>query len=244
MTGTQQLIDALKRELKAAGITYAVLAARIGMSESSVKRMFSKRDMPLSRIDEICAACRLRFDDLARQVAEAAPQLHELSAEQERAVVADRKLLLVAICALSQWSFAQITERYRLSDAECVRCLTRLDKLGIIELKPLNRYRLKVAKTFRWRPGGPVQRYFREHVIGDYFSGHFDGEGEVLLLVHGSIHRAMLANFAERIQRLGQDFSAQHVADQKLAPALREGVTLVLAMREWEFEAFRDLHRN
>jgi hypothetical protein len=32
--------------------------------------------------------------------------------------------------------------------------LLALDKLGIIELRPLNRYRLKLDKTFRWRPTG------------------------------------------------------------------------------------------
>ena len=46
--------------------------------------------------------------------------------------------------------------------------LTQLDRLGIIELRPLNRYRLKVAKGFRWLPHGPVMAYFREHVAADY----------------------------------------------------------------------------
>ena len=32
----------------------------------------------------------------------------------------------------------------------------QLDRIGIIEMRPLNRYRLKLAKTFRWRPHGPV----------------------------------------------------------------------------------------
>ena len=51
-----------------------------------------------------------------------------------------------------------------------MRCcyLTKLDKLGIIELRPLNRYRVKVAKGFRWLPNGPVMAYFREHVAADY----------------------------------------------------------------------------
>mgnify|MGYP003705233869 CR=1 FL=1 len=62
-----------------------------------------------------------------------------------------------------------------------------LDRLGIIELRPLNRYRLKLAKTFRWRPHGPVMDFFREHALLDYYSGGFDGHGESLLLVHGSI---------------------------------------------------------
>ena len=45
-------------------------------------------------------------------------------------MVADRKLLLVAICALSQWTFEQIVATYTLTEAECVKCLLQLDKLG------------------------------------------------------------------------------------------------------------------
>lgn len=98
-------------------------------------------------------------------MAAAQPLRCELTDEQERVVVADRKLLLVAICCLSQWSFEQIVGTHTISEAECVKCLAKLDGLGIIELKPLNRYRLRVAKTLRWRPDGPVMRDFREHVV-------------------------------------------------------------------------------
>ena len=38
-------------------------------------------------------------------------------------MVADRKLLLLAICCLSQWTLEQIVATYTLSDAECVRYL-------------------------------------------------------------------------------------------------------------------------
>jgi hypothetical protein len=92
----------------------------------------------------------------------------------------------------------------------------QLDRIGIIELRPLNRYRLKLAKTFRWRPHGPVMDYFRENALLDYFSGGFDGAGEGLLLVHGSVSRALAPSFMERMQRVAQDFAQQHLADQKL----------------------------
>ncbi|MBF0762845.1 XRE family transcriptional regulator, partial [Dysgonomonas mossii] len=130
---------------------------------SSVKRMLARGDMPLSRIDAICRALRLDFADLARRVADSQPLLDQLSLEQERAVVADKKLLLMAICVLSQWTLEQILGTYRLSDAEGVKYLAQLDRIGIIELRPLNRYRLKLAKTFRWRAHGPVMHYFRDH---------------------------------------------------------------------------------
>lgn len=243
MSTSADLVIALKRELKAARMTYADLAVALGLAESSVKRMLAKGDMPLSRIDAICRVLKLDFADLARSVADAQPMLAQLSQEQERAVVADKKLLLVAICVLSQWTLEQIVGTYRLTEAECIRYLVQLDRIGIIELPPLNRYRLKLAKAFRWRPHGPVMEYFREHAVLDYFAGGFEGPSEGLLLVHGSVSKALAGSFLERLQRVAQDFAQQHLADQKLPETQREGYTLLLAMRSWEFEAFSHLRR-
>jgi DNA-binding Xre family transcriptional regulator len=243
MSTTADLVTVLKKELKAARMTYADLAAKLGMAESSVKRMLAKGDMPLSRIDAICRALKLDFADLARRMADTQPLLAELGEAQEKAVVADKKLLLTAICVLSQWTLEQITGSYRLTEAECIKYLAQLDRIGIIELKPLNRYRLKLAKTFRWRPHGPVMDYFRENALLDYFSGGFDGNGEGMLLVHGAISRGLAPSFLERMQRVAQDFAQQHQTDQKLGDKDREGFTLLLAMRSWEFEAFAALRR-
>ncbi|RUP31354.1 MAG: XRE family transcriptional regulator [Curvibacter sp.] len=243
MSSSADLIRILKQELKSAQMTYADLARALGMAESSVKRMLAKGDLSLSRIDAICRALRLDFADLARRVADAQPLLAQLTEAQERAVVADKKLLLCAICVLSQWTLEQIIQTYRLSEAETVKALLQLDRVGIIELRPLNRYRLKLAKTFRWRPHGPVMNFFREHALLDYFSGAFSGPDEGLLLVHGSISRSLGPMFMERLQRLAQDFAQQHLADQKLPESQREGYTLLLAQRSWEFEAFSALRR-
>lgn len=243
MSTTADLVLALKKELKAAQMTYADLARAMGMAESSVKRMLAKGDMALSRIDAICRALKIDFAELARSVADAQPLLQELTQEQEKAVVADKKLLLCAICVLSQWTLEQVVANYRITEADAVRAFAQLDRIGIIELKPMNRYRLKLAKTFRWRPHGPVMDYFREHALLDYFGGGFGGHGESLLLVHGSISRAIAPSFVERLQRLAHDFAQQHQADQKLGDKDREGYTLVLAMRSWEFAAFSQLRR-
>ena len=84
--------------------------------------------------------------------------------------MADKKLLLCAICVLSQWTLEQICRDYRLSEAECIKYFAQLDRIGIIELRPLNRYRLKLAKTFRWRPHGPVMSGRNIHAHGDRLS--------------------------------------------------------------------------
>ena len=243
MSTTQDLVHALKAELKAAGLTYAELAEQLGLSESSVKRVFAKADMPLSRIDDVLRVLKMDFAELARKVADAQPLCSEFTLAQEKAVVADRRLLLVAICCMSQWTFEQIVATYALSEAECVAHLLALDRLGLIELRPLNRYRLKVAKTFRWRPHGPVMAFFREQVVDDYFSGGFDGDGELLMVVHGQVSQGQASGFVQRLQRVGDDFAQQHLADQKLPESAKRPYTLVVGLRSWFFSAFLDLKR-
>lgn len=214
------------------------------MSESNVKRMFSRRDMPLTSMDHILRLLKIDMADLAKRRLDSQPLRRELTLGQERTVVADPKLLLMAICCLSQWTFEQIVGTYALTEAEAVRYLARLDKLQIIELRPLNRYRLKVDKTFRWRSNGPAMQYFRVHVVNEYFEGGFDSEGEMLSVVQGSISPALAASFSERLQRVAHDFAQQHLADQKLPESHRRPYTLLLSVRSWWLSAFRDLKRS
>jgi transcriptional regulator with XRE-family HTH domain len=244
MSTSQDLVEVLKRELKRSGITYAALARALGMAESSVKRMFAKADMPLARVDEICRVLKTDFAELAREVASLQPLREELTLEQEQAVVADRRLLLLAICVQSQWTFEQVLAAYRFSEPEVIAGLARLDHLGIIELRPLNRYRLRVAQTFRWRPHGPVMRFFREEVVADYYAGGFEQAGETLVLVHGAMGDAMAQAFVERLRRVGEDFTRQRQVEQRGAQDSSRSFTMVLAMRSWFFSAFADLLRK
>ncbi|CAN5205921.1 helix-turn-helix transcriptional regulator [soil metagenome] len=245
MANTQTLIDVIKAELKTRGLSYADVAHELQLSESSVKRMFAKDgEMPLSRVDELCRVLKTEFAELARQVAERQPLRRELSLAQEKAVVANAKLLLMAICCLSQWTFDQVVATYRLTDAEATRYLAELDRLGIIELRPLNRYKLQVAKTFRWRPQGPVMQFFREEVMQDFFAGGFDGDGEVVTLVHGRLGHGAARDLVERLQKVAEDFARQHLSDQKLPATEQRQYTLVMGMRSWLFDQFRYLQRG
>lgn len=244
MSSPENVLQVLRAEMRSAGITYRLLADRIGMSESSVKRVFASGDMSLSRLALICKAAGISMEDVLRQAADAAPHADTLTLAQERALVAEPKLLLVAICCMGQWTFEQVIETYRLSEAECIRCLVKLDRLGLIELKPLNRYRMKVSRAFRWRADGPVQHYFREVIVPDYFTGRFDGAGETLLCMHGRLSQPSAMELVQKIQQLAGELARMHQADQRLAPSERDGYTLMLGLRSWEFAAFTAMRRD
>ena len=69
--------EALKRELRVRGITYASLAPQLQLSEASVKRMFSRRDFTLRRPSEtsrVSAWCTgLRETPRSERVSSEAP---------------------------------------------------------------------------------------------------------------------------------------------------------------------------
>ena len=244
MSTPQLLLQSLRAEMRRAGLTYRALAERVGMSESSIKRVFSSGDMSLTRLAQFCQAAGVSMHDVMQQALQAAPETDRLTLEQERSLVADPVLLLVAVCCLGQWSFEQIVETYRVEPAPCTAALVRLDRLGLIELKPLNRYRLCVSRAFRWRPDGPVQAYFREHVVGDYFGGRFDGTGETLMAVHARLSGASAQEVSQHVERLAAELSRLHQEDARLPASARDGYTLVVGLRSWELAAFTGLRRE
>jgi len=243
MSSPDLILDALRARLRAAGITYKLLAERIGVSESSVKRMFGQKDMALSRLAEICQATSIPLEELLRGALDTRPQLDALSLPQERSLVANPRLLLMAICCLGHWNVEQVIETYQLGEAECITLLAQLDRLGLIELKPLNRYRLRVSNAFRWLPDGPVQQFFREHVVEDYFAGRFDGTGEALMCLPARLSQASAQELSLKIEQLAAELARLHLNDRRLPAGEREGYTLLLGFRSWELAAFTALRR-
>src|ERR1700741_3847879 len=100
MSSPELLLQVLRTQMRTAGVTYKILAERIAMSESSVKRMFGQQDMTLSRLAQICKAAGIALEDVLRGAADATPHADTLTLQQETSLVAHPHLLLMATCCL------------------------------------------------------------------------------------------------------------------------------------------------
>lgn len=163
MPQTHALIEALKRLLKARAVTYAELAQRIGVSEASVKRMFSQKQFTLQRLDQILVAIGSDFQQLALavQTAQAAPTLITgLTYAQENY----RRHPLVRGGRVRPEPAPTGADRrlHDISEAQAVKYLLRLDKIGFLELLPNNRVKLLVARTFAWITKRPHPHVFQK----------------------------------------------------------------------------------
>jgi len=243
MMNAAALVDALKRTLKAEGLSYGALAARIGMSEASVKRMFSKQSFSLQRLDQILAVLGIDFQQLA-QAGRSAPQLiAQLSYAQEKELIGEVRLLIVAVAVMSLRPAAEIVAQFRISEAELITLLLRLDKIGFLELLPNNRVKLLIARTFTWIPNGPIQSYFRDEAFTDFLDTRFDGEHEQLQLVNVMLSKPSIAALQERLRQVATEFSQRHQDDARLPPEQRYAVSFLLAERPWLPKPFQQMLR-
>jgi transcriptional regulator with XRE-family HTH domain len=244
MPQTKSLIGALKQVLKSRNVTYAEIARRLGMSEASIKRVFAKQSFTLDRLDRICGVLGIEITDLAKMVEHEAERVTQLTHQQEREIVADPKLMLVAVHVLNHWTLEEIVDHYTISKTECIRLLVRLDRLRIIDLLPNNRIRVIVGRNFSWLPDGPFQRHFRDQLESNFFTSRFDGRGEHLAFVGGMLSRNSNAVMQQHMRRLEAEYTELHNQDASLPLGERFGTCLLVAMRPWIPEAFRKMQRK
>ena len=240
---TSTLVDLLKRHLKARGVTYAQVATRLTLSEASVKRMFSRHDFTLQRMEDICHIAGIELADLARELTAEPAGVTHLSVEQEQEIVSDPKLLLIALCAVGNWTLEQIVDTYEIPRVQCIGYLARLDKQRIIELMPDNRIRPLIHRTFAWRPDGPIKRYFRSRLEAEYLSSTFHRSDEAFLFVNGMLSAKSTTELIRRMRKLAAEFAEMHRDDLALPLSQRHGTSVLLAIRPWEPRAFRALRR-
>jgi len=244
MSQSSQLIDALKLELRRQRITYKQVAQALELSEASVKRLFAGRFFTLERLDRICELMNMSFSDLVRQVEKELALTNELTLEQEREIVSDIKLLLMAYLLINHIDFAEIIETYEISETEGIRLLARLDRMKIIELQPGNRVRLLISPNFTWLPNGPIQSFFETRIQSDFFDASFNGPGEIRVFLSGMLSREANAQTIRRIQHLARELN-ELIAESKSLPSEQcFGTSLLIAMRPWEVQVFEELRRK
>src|SRR5437867_2147650 len=223
MSASAALIDTLKRELKAQGATYAGVARALGMSEASVKRMFSRKDFTLKRLDQVLDFAGLELAELTRSLERRDRLVSRLTPQAEKAIVADKRLVLVALRVLHQWPVEKIIRTYSMSEAECIRHLVRLDRMGIIRLLPGNRYRLLLSRTFSWIPDGP---------------------DELMLFVTGRLSKSSREAMLVRLRRIANEFADLHNDDTRRSFDECTAMHMLVAIRPWELAKFAEMQRR
>lgn len=225
-------------------MTYRELAERLSLSESAIKHMFSTANFSLKRLDELCEVLQLDFGELVSLSEAQEPRIERLPAEFEEEIVADIRFLLITYCLINYWTFDEIIDRYNVERAVGFRYLRRLDQMKIIEVLPGDRVRLLIANNFAWRKNGAMERYFNERVQKDFFQHDFTVDGSLRIAKNGMLTKKAQGQLREKLKAIGELFDDTTWEERKIPAEERHGTTMVLAIRQWIFEGFRELERE
>jgi hypothetical protein len=244
MRQTDAIHRALKRILRARGRTYAAAAGVLGLSESSVKRLFARGELSVARIEALCDWLGIDVADVVVESQAVQPVVTELTPDQERELARDPVLLVTTFLVLNHWSESEILEVFRFTGPELTRNLAHLQRLGLLELLPFGRVKLRTARNFGWRKDGPVQRFFAERVLPEFLATRFDGPGERMRFVGGLLSRDSILRLHASVDALARDEFVEFARDLALPVGTRHGVSLFTGLRPWEFSEFTKLRRG
>ncbi|MBC8025434.1 MAG: helix-turn-helix transcriptional regulator [Steroidobacteraceae bacterium] len=241
---TAVIVDAIKRRLKAQGITYQVLAKKLGLSEPTIKRDLTRGDFTLKRLDEICDILGVTVADLANDESARERRITRFTDAQERALTAAPQLVLLTYLLVNRWSADDIIKAVDLDENAFVRALLALDAIGIVNFRPPRGVQLLTARNFTWRKDGPMHEFFLQRVVPDYFRAPFDGAGDDFLFVAGSLSQASRARLKSSLNRVSAEFEDLARQDARLPVSERHGCAAILSLRDWRFSEFARYRRK
>ncbi|QDQ39446.1 helix-turn-helix transcriptional regulator [Legionella geestiana] len=243
MKQANDLFLIVKQQLRLHGITYKMLAEKLNLSEPSIKRIFTQKDISLSRLESICSCFYMSVSDVFALLEKSKERILYLTESQEQELVSETELLLVAICILNHWTFQDILKFYKISEHALIRYAARLDQMKIIELQPNNHFKRLIDPHFHWIPDGPIQRFFQRNVQKDFFDCHFEKPTELYLVRSGMLSEQDNLNFQKILNETAKEFvklcrDSVHIPIDK-----RQGSALIIAMRPWVPQIFDSLKR-
>lgn len=234
------LIDSLKRILRVRGITYAQVAAGLGVSLPTIKRQLSRGNMSLERLVAICTFADTDLYELSRAARSHANRTPHLSQEQEHALAASEPLMLVFHLLLAGWDVDAICDSYQFHPASMRSTLAQLQSVKLAALDRSGEARLLVPRNVIWRRDGPVMRRYGDAAMQEFLRGGFDGNHELLTLETRELTTTSLLLLRRKLQQLQREFIDLAELDA-MAPdtEIKRNVGMVLALRPWTFSIAR-----
>lgn len=237
MSQVQLLVHQIKSRLKSSGMTYAMLADRIGVSEPTLKRWFSKNTFSIQQLEDICAALSIHFIDIFQSPA--IQDRNFLTAEQELELSSDELFFQAFYLVISGAKPEKIAQYLQLQPKQVSKFLYRMDLLGLIELHPNEKVIPLVQLSVRWQPQGLLQQKYGQMIRHDFMNSRFDGENEHDWFTTGKISAASLEMFTRKMTALVTEFDQLMKLEQNLPMSQGAHITFFAGYRSWQIPVLR-----
>jgi len=241
---TREIVETLKRILKARGMTYAELARALQVSTPTVKRLFSQHSFTLDRLEEILRVLEVDFYELARMSHGRRSGPVELSLEQETALARDARLFSVFWLLCNDWRFDEIVSEFHIGAAQITAYFARLERLRLIDWRPGNRARLRVPKHYVWRARGPLRKAYGLKVVTEFMRSRFDAPHDAFHFEAQELSVESALVVKRRLERVAAEINEMVEMDAAAPAKKRVALGVLLACRPWDISIMHALRAN
>ncbi|MBT8080549.1 MAG: helix-turn-helix transcriptional regulator [Gammaproteobacteria bacterium] len=236
MSQTADLLKALKKCLRAKGLTYRDVAEALQLSEASVKRIFSEQTFSVSRLEDVCRFLDMSIYDLARLARQGIDDdLTRLSMEQEQGLADDPLVLTYFYLLLTGRTPEKIAQEFGLDERQQTTMLVRLSRLKLVELYPNNRGRLLTGRRIDWRQNGPIRKMYQKQVQQAFLQSQFEKSDEVFRFETGELSDASVKIILKKIERLCLEFDEFAELDVSTPEKQKRAMGLLIGFRPWNY---------
>lgn len=245
MNQTSQLLRALKKYLKAKGITYLQLADELQLSEASVKRLFSQGSFTLKRIEKICNLVDVSLLEVAKMAVEEDDENRPtiLSLPQEESLAKNPRLFTYFYLLLTEKKPSYIEQEYDFSEREINNMTIELERLDLVD-SFAGRLKVLTSRNIIWRKGGPIRKKYERQIRTEFLDGAFSRASDRTRLETAELSEASLRILSKKIDNLFQDLNEFMKIDATLPKDEKHNAGLLVAMRPWTFSLLESLRRH
>ncbi len=230
--GAQAIAQQIKFHLKAKQMDYKELAGIWNISESSVKRVMSQFEFTIERIESFCEAIELDIGEFFKTTNyESQTQVYYLTDDQELKLSKDRELTHLYMLVEEGFTAQDILKSHVISNEKLTKLLLQLNKIGLIELYPNNKFQRVFTGQMRFKKDGPLAKILLHEMRDGFLQSSFNKEDQYLTFVIVNFIPGMLAQFKVRFQNLVKDLVI--ASEQNRNHPNKEEYGLIIATRGW-----------
>jgi len=233
---TQDILKSLKKCLRAKGLGYRDLAEALDLSESSVKRIFSKQSFTLERLEEVCRFLDMSIYDLTRLTRiDTKDEITRLTLEQDQGLADDPLALTYFYLMLTGRTPEKIAKEFGLDDRQQTTMLVRLSRLKLVELFPNNSGRLRTSRRVEWQKNGPMRKRYQRQVTAVFMDSRFEGKDENFRFETGELSESSANVLLKKFEKLSREFDELADLDINMPESKKKAFALLIGFRPWAY---------
>lgn len=156
------MLISIKKIMRNRKMTYKMLAAGIGMSESGLKKFFASKDGYLGRIVKICNFLEVDLNEILNFVKEREVENFKMDPHQEKFFINNWDYFCVFWKLFSDRdSVKKIMRENAISEEQMQKYLIKLDQFGFLEFHSINKVIVKEDDISEWIGDGPLVRVLK-----------------------------------------------------------------------------------